>query len=79
MSISNVGPSQITQVVPTTATTTPSLTTQKPSAEISGSTLAKPIESLSTKNADGTYGPKHTLHAPGFTPDQPSNVVNISA
>jgi len=56
---------QTAQAGPKTDGTTPNTATAGLNTQ--QSTIApstKPLESLSFKNADGTYGPKHTLRPP---------------
>jgi hypothetical protein len=70
-------PAQPLQATPAPAqTNAPSLTAQQTST----SSATKTVESKSYKNADGTYGPKHTLRSPASitAPANESDSVGVN-
>jgi len=87
-SISASLPPVFTQVSPTSlpSTATPSALSQTPAATAPvtaapvtpapQATAATVLESQTFHNTDGTYGPKHQLHKPGFA--APANPLSVS-
>lgn len=57
------------------ANAAPALNVQQAPSVVTGAKAV--IESVTHKNSDGTYGPKHTLHAPASADAVSETAVNV--